>query len=749
MLTKGGVKLLDFGLAKLRPDSIVMPGTSETRAVDPLTARGTIVGTLQYMSPEQLEGKEADQRADIFAFGAVLYEMLTGARAFAGDSQASVISAIMSSEPPSVIALQPLASRVVDRIVRTCLIKDRDERWASMHDVLLQLKWIDQDRTLGADPTVAPSRGLQHWAPWLITVLAVSVAAAVWIMAPRHAAERELPRHFLSVVPPAGTTLATEDAPAVSPDGLHLAFVANDAKATRLLYVQALDSSEGARPLPDSDGAAMPFWSPDNRAIGFFAQGKLKTIDLASGRVRSLADAAGARGGTWNRDGVIVFVPSPPAGPFRVSAAGGAAVPVNPTRATGLPLGTWYPSFLPDGRHFLLYTPASSNPETAAIIVGSLDSTETKRLVAARSNAVYARPGYIVFWQEGALVAQQFDEQALEIRGDPIPVARSAALNPLISRALLSVSDNGTLVFFAGAVGQSQLTWFDRDGREVGRPGPTGFFNSLSLSPDDRSVVYDRADPRTGGIDLWRFDFARGEPSRLTFNPSHDMFPLWSADGSRIAFNSLREVPPNLYELSADGSGTERLLLKTPFPKGPTGWSSDGRRLVFNSRQPRTGGDVWVLPLDPPGAAAVPVVATAADEGYGTLSPDGHWLAYVSNESALYQVYLQAFPGPGLRRQVSANGGLEPQWSRDGKELFYLAPDQTLMAVSVRSTRSTVELSSPKALFTTRVNSTEAQAVARHYAVSRDATKFLISRSARPQGEAISVVLNLPATLRR
>ncbi len=345
-------------------------------------------------------------------------------------------------------------------------------------------------------------------------------------------------------------------------------------------------------------------------------------------------------------------------------------------------------------------------------------------------------------------MAQAFDAASLEVRGNPVSVANGVGLNSLTNQGLFSVSDSGTLVFFAGAVGQSELVWVDRAGRRIGEAGPSGIFNSLSLSPDAKRVVYDQAEPRNRTLDLWLLDFARGVPSRLTFHPSHDMFPLWSPDGTRIAFSSLREPPVQLYELNANGAGTEQLLLKTNFPKSASGWSSDGRLLFYDTMHPQTSGDIWVLPLvgkrEP-----YPVVRTAADEHYGTPSPDGRWLAYVSNETGAYEVYVEAFPATGFRRQISTLGGFEPHWRPDGKELFYRALNQTLMAVGVKSKPTTLEFGPPKTLFATRIQWTEIQAVAHHYAVAPDGQRFLmISATDEAQSVPITVVVNWTGSLK-
>ncbi len=688
----------------------------------------------------------------------MLYELITGRKAFEETSQASLISAVMSSDPPAISVLQPLTPPALDRVIRTCLAKDRDERWASVHDVLLQLQWIAHDGSAVAVPGDAIGNRRRDLLAWTVAGMAVFAIAVLWGWALRRPTPN-VGTQVLSMLAPSGAALATNEAPAISPDGRRLVFVGFDATGKQLLYTRAFEVETSAQPLANTDGASLPFWSPNGKSVGFFAQGRLKRVDIETSQVQTLADAGGPRGGTWNQDDVILFVPRPGTGVYRVSAAGGQPTSVKIDAAV-----TWFPSFLPDGRHFLVFSPAPAEPENSGVFVASLDSSAAKRLVTARSRAVYATPGYLLFWREGALLAQAFDADRFEVRGNPVSVANDVGLNSVTNQGLFSVSDTGTLVFFAGAVGQSELVWVDRAGRRIGEAGPRGIFNSLSLSPDATSVVYDQAEPRYRTLGLWQLDFARGVPSRLTFHSSHNMFPLWSRDGTRIAFSSLREPPPDadqdpstvlpsrmvpqLYELKANDAGTEKVLLKTNFPKNPSGWSSDGRLLFYDTVHPQTGGDIWALPLvgkpEP-----YPVVRTAADEHYGTPSPDGRWLAYISNETGPYEVYVEAFPATGFRRQVSTLGGFEPQWRLDGRELFYRATDETLMAVEVKSNRTTVEFSPPKALFPTRIKWMEIQAGARHYAAAPDGQRFLmISAIDEAQSSPITVMLNWTAALK-
>ena len=739
MLTKSGAKLLDFGLARLRAPAGAEPSSASRAAASSQIAPGLVAGTLPYMAPEQLEGDEVDGRTDIFAFGAVLYEMVTGRKAFEGTSQASVISAILSSTPAPAAVLQPSIPPSLDYVIQNCLAKDRNDRWASAHDVLLQLRWIAAHLTSLTTATGGVLRNRRReriaWTAAALVGLAV-VALGTWSLQPPAA---DAPTHVSSALPPPGVSFETGEAPTISPDGRRLVFVGRDSTGNQRLYTLALGMASPAQAMPGTEGASLPFWSPDADSVGFFGQGRLKTVDIETGQIRTLADAGGPRGGSWSRDGVILFAPRPGTGLYRISASGGepAAVGIGP----GEGWFPWFPTFLPDGRHFLFFNPAADQPHRAGVFVASLDSGTATRLVTTRSRAVHA-PGYLLFWREGALLADSFDEATLRVRGNPATIANAVGLNPVTNQGLFSVSDNGTLVFFGGAAGAAELVWLDRNGRQIGEPGATGVFNSVSLSPDATSVVYDQAEPRHRTFDLWRLDFARGIPSRLTFHPSHDIFPLWSPDGTRIAFASLRDPPPQLHVLDAKSAGTERRLLETRFPANPTAWSSDGRLLFYDMTHPETGGDIWVLPLNGP-AEPYAAVRTPADEHYGTLSPDGRWLAYISNETGAYEVYVESFPATGFRRQVSTDGGFEPHWRRDGKELFYVAPNRTLMAVGATSHPTILEVNPPAPLFPVRIKWMEIQAVARRYAAAPDGQRFLINRvTDEAQAVPVTIVLN-------
>jgi serine/threonine protein kinase/Tol biopolymer transport system component len=752
MLTPNGARLLDFGLARLKAGAL-QAGESGTAIVPDAAHSGAtlIVGTPHYMAPEQLEGKEVDVRADIFAFGIVVYEMVTGRKPFDDTTATGLITAILSSDPPPIPTLKPLAPVGLERLIRTCLVKNPDHRWANIHDVLVQLEWIARETTesasTAAKPGANPSSSRAAWIGVAAGLLAVGLSAGViWWNLRRPPAEARM--LVLSVSPPQGVVLAAESPPAISADGRRLAFIATDPSGRQLLYHQTLDSHDDARPIANTDGALFPFWSPNGSRIGFFADGQLKIVHVTSGRIQSLAPAAQPRGGTWNGYDAIVFVPRPLDGFYRIAADGGEPKQLKLKVPQGAP--GWYPSFLPDGRHLLVYVPSPQDPDKARVAVISLDEgTRTDLISGTRSNAVFAAPGHLLFWRDGTLMAQPFDAETLQVHGNPLALPGSAGLNRLTNQALFSVSSSGTLVLLGGAVGETQLEWVDRFGTRVGTAGPTGLFNSVSLAPDDTKVVYDASEVRTGSVDLHRFDFATGQTTRLTFNAAHDMFPFWSRDGRRIFFNSLRSIPPELFEIDANSTGNERLVLKKPFPTIPIDDSSDGRLLIYQGIRPATNGDVFAAALDGSQQDA-PVLETRANEGHAMLSPDGRLLAYISNESRRYDVFVRQFPWAdgGRQWQVSVEGGFEPYWRRDGRELFFLAPNRTLMSVEVTGTGSTFDHGSPRALFPTQVTWLENQAMGRHYAPSRDGKRFLIANATdRARSMPITVVLNWAAGL--
>ncbi len=747
MLTKSGVKLLDFGLAKaIAPEASPSDLTSNPTAAarSDLTQEGTLLGTLPYMAPEQLEGKEADERTDIFALGATLYEMASGRKAFSGASRASLISSILRDEPGAVSQIEVTAPRALDRLIGRCLAKDPDRRWQSAADVGLELESIGEGgQVQGESPALRRKR-----IEWIWPIgLALLVGALAWFagrrLAPAPGATRA---SRLSVLPPEGASLLLQEAPALSPDGSRLAFVAVDASGRNLLYVRPLDSLT-ATALPDTEGARMPFWAPDGRSLGFFAEGKLKTIQAAGGHSQTLCDAPTARGGTWNAEGAILFVPSPPQPPQVISASGGEAKPV-PMGELAVGPFRRSPYFLPDGRHYL-YLAYNRAPEKNAIWVGSLDSKDSRRLVSSQSSAAYAAPGYLVFRRDKELVAQRFDPDKLELRGDPVALVSDVGFNPITLLTLFAVSNDGTLAYLPANSMKSQLAWIGRDGKQIGLIGSPGYRNSLSLSADGRRAAYDEASAN-GDLDVWTFDMDRGVPSRITFDPGTDFFPVLSPDGSRVVFSSMRGAPPTLYEKMTSGAAAEQPIFQQGRPQLPATWSADGRFLVYGVLDPKTKWDVWVLPMSGD-RRPFPFAQTGSDERAAEVSPDGNWMAYASNESGNSEIYVRPFGGGPGKWQVSRDGGFQPHWRHDGRELFFLANDSRIMAVQVRSRPPAFEAGAPTPLFRAAMaGGLESQSTWNTYAPSPDGQRFLISTfGERANGAPIALILGWDAEVRK
>jgi Tol biopolymer transport system component/predicted Ser/Thr protein kinase len=743
MLTASGVKLLDFGLAKaLNPEGQVENLTTAPTQARDVTAQGTILGTLSYMAPEQLEGKRADSRADIFALATTLYEMATGRKAFSGSSQASVISSIMAGEPPAISTVAPMTPAALDRVVKACLAKDPNDRWQSAHDVAIELRWIaegrSEDRT--ADPSRERGKNRERVA-WIAAALAAAGMLALLLFRPGGQRPIERRAQELEVLPPAGTTFALEEAPRISPDGRRLAFVAVDSAGKSLLYVRPLDSST-ALPLADTDGASMPFWSPDSRSLGFFASGKLRTIGIAGGRPQILCDAPVGRGGSWSRDGSIVFMPSPPDPPQIVAASGGPARQLFPMGPILTDPRHSFPDFLPDSRHYVYLSILGRGRETRAAFVTSLDGKTRKQLAATIWSPVFAAPDTLLFRREDTLMAQRFDPKSFELIGEPFVVASDVGFNPITWQGLFSASENGILAYQSAKGSKTQFTWLDRQGKVTGTVGTQGTHNSLSLSPDGKRVAYDEADLRTGEVSVWLVG-AEEAPLRFTFG-SIGFFPVWSPDGSRVVYSSLRG-PPQIYQKVTSGAGDEEPLLESNQAKIPSGFSPDGRFLVYSVLDPKTRFDIWVLPLFGD-RKPFPFLQTEAGEIGGQISPNGRWMAYSSNESGSYEVYVRPFPpGPG-KWQISREGGSQPRWQGDGRDLFYLSADRRLMAVDVKTDQPAFEAGVPRALFETHVSNVEGSNPWSQYAVTADGRRFLVNRlAAETTASPITVILNWQA----
>jgi Tol biopolymer transport system component len=733
-------KLLDFGLAKASAPAVAGTALSMLPTTPPsLTGQGTILGTFQYMAPEQIEGKDADARTDIFSFGAVLYEMLTGRKAFEGKSHASLIGAIMHAEPAPLSSVQPLTPRSVERIVMKCLAKDPDDRWQTARDLLDDLKWtVDADAPQNAAmPVAGPRPGRFTSARLAWTLLATAGLAIVALAIPAVLHLRERP----AANPEVRLELTTPETRqplhfAISPDGRRLVFVASGDGGQRL-WQRPLDGVT-ALPLDGTEGAEYPFWSPDSRAIGFFAAGKLKRMDIAGGPPQIVADAPTGRGGAWNRDGTILFAPTNATGLLRVPASGGEPLPVTKLDPPRQGSHRW-PQFLPDGRRFLFF--AAGNPEGQGIYLGSLDGTDTTRLTSAEAAGAYAEPGALVFLQQNALVVRSLDVAGGMLTGDPVTVADRVSYDAGFNLGDFSVSAVGRLAYRAGGSERRQLTWFDRTGKVMGvagEPDANGLVLS-ALSPDGRRIAVNRT--VQSNQDIWVIDVQRGGATRFTFDPAVDNFGVWSPDGTRIAFSSSRKGIFDLFLKPSSGAGAEELVLASPFTKIPTGWSLDGRFLLYQHGDPQNGWDLAALPMMGDRKPIV-VVSTPFEERGGQFSPDGRWVAYQSNESGRFEIYVQPFPGPGGKWQVSTSGGTDARWRTDGKELFFLAPDAKLMAVPVRASASTFDAGSPAALFQTRTVGGGIADLTAQYAVSRDGRFLFNVPDDTSTAAPITVVLN-------
>jgi hypothetical protein len=677
MLTKSGAKLMDFGLAKSSVTALGSDSSSIKTASHPLTSEGSIVGTFQYMSPEQVQGEEADGRSDIFSLGAVLYEMVSGRRAFEGKSHLSVASAILEKEPEPIRAVKPMTPPEMDHVVRGCLAKDRDERFQTAHDVKLQLRWM-ATRVPPPPPRILPA-SRERWILVSAIVLLLAALAGALLRAPRDTT----PTTWSSIVAPEKSRFAYFAGPvAVSHDGRMLAFVATLPDGQDVVWVRPLDALD-ARALPGTEGASYPFWSRDDSRIGFFAGGKLRTTGAAGGPVITLCDAAGGRGGTWNASDVVLFSTTW-GGINRVSASGGTPIEITrPDPAMGIRSHRW-PYFLPDSRHFIYLASnfRGGSAEIASIELGSLDSTESRTLLRARSNAVYI-PGHLLFIRNRLLMAQPFDEDRLEIRREPFPIAEEVQYDELTWRGVFSSSLNGVLAYQGGNTGvNSELAMFDRAGHLIRTVGPPGDLIIHKISPDGRGVAVSVLDPSVMNYQLWLYDLARGKETRLTFGANRSRNPVWAPDGSTLIFTMNKKGPYDLFERRADGTGSEELILESESFKYPTDWSADGRYVAYSSNSSTQKTSVWILPRV---GDRKPFVFLQGDHnaGEGRFSPDGRWMAYTSDESGRAEIYVTSFPEATSKWQVSLAGGTSPRWRRDGKELFYLAADSKLMAADV------------------------------------------------------------------
>jgi eukaryotic-like serine/threonine-protein kinase len=741
MLTKSGAKLLDFGLAKLREEGAPASPLSQLPTInEPITAHGAILGTLQYMAPEQLEGKEVDARTDIFAFGVVMYEMATGRRAFEGKSQASVIGAILKEDPPPISSLQPMAPPALDRVVRACLAKDPDERWQTAHDLTRELSWVAEGgEHASGTSTVAPAAVARTVLPWLVLcafALIVGGAAMWW----RVSRPSEPTMYFR------GPTSFSPRDMAVAPNGRTIAATGYKESARKsVIWIYEMGSQD-ARPLADTEGASFPFWSPDGKSLGFFADGKLKKLDLDGGPAQTLCDAPSGRGGTWNKDGVIVFTPRGQLGGglYRISASGGTPTLVSaPDASRGEQSHRW-PMFLPDGKHYLYMTfDVRLNSEADAIYVGAIDSNEKQFVTKASSNASYAAPGYLVYYRDNTLFAQRFDPGTFKLKGEPVPILGEVQSLTRMGRVSFAASDGGLLVALtSSAVSFSQLLWFDRKGNQVGVVGRPEVYANVALAPDGKSVAIDKTDSGNQNTDVWIYELQGEHVKRMTFDPSIDTMPVWSPESSRLAFSSSRRSVFDMYLKDANGGQEEKLIAHVDADEYPNDWSRDGKYLLY-----ARGGDLWFLTF--PEMKSTQFLKTPSTLSNGRFSPDGRWVAYASNESGKWEIYVTSFPQARGKWQVSSGGGEQPRWRGDGKELFYLSSDGKIMAAPVTE-GANFDAGAPVALFQANPREAAATSEQTFYDVTRDGQRFLINTEAKQtQVEPMSIILNWAAKLKK
>ncbi len=773
MIRKDGIaQVMDFGLAKLR-------GASR------LTKEGSTVGTAGYMSPEQVQGQETDHRADIFSLGVLLYEMLTGQLPFKGVHETAISYEIVNVDSPPMSSLKPEIPPELDAIVLECLEKDPNDRTQSAKQVAVDLKRYKREssrqrvsRVTAARPVLKPSgTGLPEASesigkkpagrliqlPWIAATLffvGMTTFATMYFIRP--SVNKTIVRS--SLLPPEKSSYSSVLGGghlALSPDGLKLAFVATDSSGRNRLWVRALNSLT-ALPLTGTEGAAFPFWSPDNRFIGFFASAKLKKIQAAGGPSSTICDAPDARGGTWNQDGVIVFAPNWTGGVYQVSAAGGVPAAITKLDTSRREQTHRWPSFLPDGKHFLYFARSSAGgaeTEADAIYVSALDGKLNNRLFSASSNVAYAS-GHILFVRQSMVMAQPFNQSSLALTGEAFPIAEQVGYEVGYNRGYFAVSDNGVFVYRTGASTFGlQFLWFDRTGKQLKTVGEPALGGGGQLSRDEKKFAVSLFDPQSRNRDVWIYDLSRGFRTRFTFDPGIEEYPIWSPDGNRIMYSSDKKGHLDIYQKAVSGEGSAELLIESALDKYPTDCSSDGRFLLYYSAgDPKTKSDLWVLPLVGE-RKPIPFLQTEFEEQDAQFSPDGKWIAYTSNESGRYDVYVRPFAGQGAspadagrsgKWQISTSGissstlVLAARWRGDGKELYYLSDDQKLMVAEVKAVGSSFEVGTVKPMF-----DTQSKGVLYVGAVSADGQRFLLASAAGQSSTPLTLVLNWDEELKK
>jgi Tol biopolymer transport system component len=733
-------KLLDFGLAK-QADSPATTATTIQNApgvtrASVITAQGTIVGTFQYMAPEQIEGTGADARTDIWAFGCLLYEMVSGRRPFEAPTQAGLIAAILERQPPPIRASGTTPpSPGIERLIAACLEKNPDDRFQSLRDVRREIEWLSEaPLTTVAAHRQRPRASYIAAAAAAVAVIAAGAALVTTTLAPSALPAR--PVLFDLTIPSQETDIRL---PAVSPDGNRIAFISGHGSVTSI-WIRRLDKVP-AEPVKGTTGARGLFWSPDGRSIAFFAGAKLKIVELAAEKIDILCDAPSGLGGAWGPDGTILFSPEERAPIYKVSAQGGTPTVVTTLDPARNDQAHRWPQFLPDGRHFV-FMPWNDATTRRSIQLASLDGSAAPRTLFESHSAAIVAGDYLLFAAEqpARLMAWAFDSDTLQMRGQPIAAVAddNVDYNWMSGDLRASVSRTGTLAYTTGKYRDSLLTWVTRAGRPTGTLGQTGVHFDPMVSRDGNMVILEKHDRERASGDIWTIDLRRGAFSRLTTAPGFETTPVWSPDGRRVAYASDQGTLPKIYVRNASGTGAEEVLVPGDTRPFATDWSRDSRHVLLMTNGGPTRMDVWSYDVE--GRVAAPLMASPFNEGWATFSPDGKWIAFVSDEAQQRQVYVRSFPDGVAQTQISTSGGGEPQWRQDGKELFYVAPDNTIMAVDIRTAAGRITAGTPQALFTANIDQTKS--IRNHYAVSPDGQRFLILSLVDRHTSQLVTVLN-------
>jgi serine/threonine protein kinase len=745
MLTKAGAKLLDFGLAKGAAAASGPTASTESPTMSPLTEEGTLVGTFQYMSPEQLEGQEADARSDLFAFGAVLYEMATARKAFEGKTQASLIAAVLDREPTPLAQVQPMSPPALERVIRTCLAKDPDERFQNAHDVKLQLEWIrDAGSQAGVPAPVATRRRSRERLAWSVaTICGLAALAAGVLLLRKTSPEVQVLR--AEIAPASNTVFSLSPSSpgpvVVSPDGRSLAWAAVGMDGNTRLWVRDLSGTE-SREIESSDAAAYPFWSPDSRYIGYFSEGKIKKVLATGGPSITIGEAENPKGGAWKTDGVILYAPAHNSGIFRITDEGGEPVPVTELNESREENSHRHPRFLPDGQHFMYFTRVGAMGtavEGSGIWIGSLAGGEPRRLTHASSQAEFAS-GHLLFTRGDSLLARPFDAERMEFTGDAQTLVEGVVAMSGAAIAAYSVSQQGLLAYqIGGGDLMTELAWFNREGARLRSLGEPAFHSGPTISPDETRAAVAIADQETGAGDIWIYDLERGVRSRFTFDASEDVTAVWSPDGKQLYWASSRVADFDIFSKEVDGADTDQEVQAGDHVEIPMSVSPDGRYLAYwkGSGAGVVAADILALDLKNPGEP-IGLVVSEFNTGAAQISPDGRWFAYASDESGQSEVYVSSFPQPGRKWQVSAEGGSQPQWRGDGRELFFLSPAAKLMVAEVDPSGEAFKVGDVKQLFDTP----RMAAAGQDYDVTADGQRFLMNTVGDSAFQPITLVVN-------